>query len=161
MNRRDEIRERCEAGRPLRRIDVKWLLDEVDRLTVENDAKITRMCEENGKIWAGRATLIEEIARLTSETADLLQKTQQLTAELAEQREQHRISVNAGADAIRQLKAENERMRAEQKTLKNCTFALGMIVRRGEADEVGKRMWAEYCAMVGPLRTDAAKGGGE
>ena len=29
----DEIKARCEAGRPIPRIDVKWLLSEVAQLT--------------------------------------------------------------------------------------------------------------------------------
>jgi hypothetical protein len=33
MNRLDEIRSRCQAGRPIKSIDVKWLLEEVERLT--------------------------------------------------------------------------------------------------------------------------------
>jgi len=33
MNRHDEIKARCEAGRPIPRIDVKWLLSEAEQLT--------------------------------------------------------------------------------------------------------------------------------
>ena len=32
MDRLDEIRQRTEAGGPIRRIDMKYLLSEVDRL---------------------------------------------------------------------------------------------------------------------------------
>lgn len=33
MSRLDEIKSRCDAGRPIPRIDVKWMLEEIDQLT--------------------------------------------------------------------------------------------------------------------------------
>ena len=36
----DEIRQRCEVGRPIPRIDVKWLLSEVDRLNALHKREI-------------------------------------------------------------------------------------------------------------------------
>jgi len=37
MDRIDEIQARCNAGRPIPRIDVKYLLAEIKRLRMEND----------------------------------------------------------------------------------------------------------------------------
>lgn len=37
MSRLDEIRSRCDAGRPIPRIDVKWMLAEIDQLTTHTE----------------------------------------------------------------------------------------------------------------------------
>ena len=42
MDRLEEIRQHCEDGRLIRRIDVKWLLSEVDRLTARTEAAEAR-----------------------------------------------------------------------------------------------------------------------
>ena len=40
VERLEEIRQRCDAGRPILRIDVKWLLSEVDRLNALHKREI-------------------------------------------------------------------------------------------------------------------------
>jgi galactose-1-phosphate uridylyltransferase len=40
MDRLEEIRQRTEAGRPIRRIDMKYLLSEVDRLNALHKREI-------------------------------------------------------------------------------------------------------------------------
>lgn len=67
----------------------------------------------------------EEITQMNdfinSQCANLLDKNTALQAEvdrLREEKSMHRVSVNAGASAIKQLKAENERLRAERDAAK-------------------------------------------
>ena len=40
MDRLEEIRQHCEGGGPIRRIDMKYLLSEVDRLTALHKREI-------------------------------------------------------------------------------------------------------------------------
>lgn len=77
MNRLDEIRQHCEGGGPIRRIDMKYLLSEVDRLndgwkwaldTANANAKLFDEATARAEAAEARAdALVKEVRRLRQE----------------------------------------------------------------------------------------------
>lgn len=65
MSEIDKIQTRCDAGRPIPRIDVKYLLAEVKRLTI--------IAEQRYQLYAGA---LDTIDRLRDENKDLTARTQ-------------------------------------------------------------------------------------
>ena len=69
MDRLEEIRQHCEGGGPIRRIDMKYLLSEVDRLNCKLQDERKEHTEEYSRL---RSTYIGKAKELTAraETAE-------------------------------------------------------------------------------------------
>ena len=120
MDRLEEIRQHCEDGRLIRRIDVKWLLSEVDRLSEENKewAEIATRIASNHE---ASSTRLEESALGLKEKVDTL-------AEVAKR-------------AIAALTARAEAAEAERDA---CKADLQSIVTQSVKD-MEKRNWTPPC----------------
>lgn len=64
MTRIDEIRALYDEGRPIRRIDIKWLLEEIDRLHQAyakcTDCEIVCLRKEYERVLAERDAAVEK-----------------------------------------------------------------------------------------------------
>jgi hypothetical protein len=80
MDRLEEIRQRTEAGGPIRRIDMKYLLSEVDRLTALHKREIIitgeyaqRVIDLTARAEAAESALTESQRREREAVKDLSQ----------------------------------------------------------------------------------------